>query len=173
MFVIKIIKMNTIPENKMLESEEVGERNFNFNLRNNGDDDDDDFLNYLSEEVNSILESNYERQTAENCIEEIHEDEINAVDNMLFSFDDENNVKTNKDELVQDIFLEDTFFIEQVNSEMTSGNELLDNYNKLVYQGEEYYVKKKNYGFPIYVMNAKMTNVGVIRENDINNIEMI
>lgn len=165
--------MNTIPENKMLESEEVGERNFNFNLRNNGDDDDDDFLNYLSEEVNSILESNYERQTAENCIEEIHEDEINAVDNMLFSFDDENNVKTNKDELVQDIFLEDTFFIEQVNSEMTSGNELLDNYNKLVYQGEEYYVKKKNYGFPIYVMNAKMTNVGVIRENDINNIEMI
>jgi len=96
--------------------------------------------------------------------------ESNPVDEMLFE-DDEEDDEEDETKISQD----------HCEGEILSNSESMDvevedkyaNYKLLTYQGEEYYVKKKNELFPINVMNKELVIVGIISADDINNIKMM
>lgn len=135
--------------------------------------DDDSFI----ESVISFFENN--------CYEEKGNNKRNIVDEMLFADEEDLKVKKTKtyDEIFQNESIEDDNFLEQwieynnLESEkepnISKEDDLDSNYNKLIYRGQNYYVKKRNFEFPICVMNDNLVQVGIISEDDINNIKMI
>ena len=166
--------MNNLIIDEMLESEESGEMRFHNTIR-----DVEDEFNVLDfvEELNKFEEQR-------NKI--IQDDDIFLSDNFIEELDKEMELNTcpekQKKNITQDddILLDDDF-IEELNKEFGLNNclvntntlDIYDGYNKLVYQGEEYFVKKKNIAFPVCVMNSKLVQVGIIREDDINNIVLL
>ena len=149
--------------------------------------DDDSFI----ESVISFFENN--------CYEEKGNNKRNIVDEMLFADEEvkEKKIKIN-DDIAQNDIIEYSYFSKQLVEDISSvlknepkefseqlvkdissvlenePNEDLDsNYNKLIYRGQNYYVKKRNFEFPICVMNDNLVQVGIISEDNINNIKMI
>ena len=84
--------------------------------------------------------------------------------------------ESNKNNPVDQMLFEDNDIQEEENQEEDleeEGEDKYANYNILSYQGQQYYVKKKNNDLPVYVMNGDLVQVGIISEHDINNIKMI
>lgn len=84
-----------------------------------------------------------------------------------FNEDLRNNVNNPVDQM---LFEDDDKLVEKEEQEVL---DKYANYNILSYQGKKYYVKKKNKDLPVYVMNDDLVHVGIIGEDDINNIKMI
>lgn len=162
--------MNNSIINEMFESEESGEMYFNTAIRNAEDEFDvHDFVHDLNE---------LEEQRNKN----VQDDDIflddDFIEELAKEMDSNTCPETQKKEITQDNdFLLDEDFIEELAQELglnnTNAVDIYDEYNKLMYQGEEYFVKKKNTTFPICVMNSKLVQVGIIREDDINNIVLL
>jgi tetratricopeptide (TPR) repeat protein len=167
--------MNNTIINEMFESEELEEMRFNYNIR--------DML--VNEELEKELKTIPQEEQKQNA---------NLVDEMLFSddfdYDEiieelEKEIKSVPQEeqkqnpnLVGDLLFSGEFdyddIIEELEKELKSvPQNIYDGYNKLNYQGQEYYVKKRNYEFPICVMNINLVQVGIISEHDMNAIKMI
>ena len=133
----------------------------------------------FAEEVNDMIEfifkdekDNYENKT-ETCWDK--KEERNLVDEMLFEEDEMLKDQKEFAEEVNDM-IEFIFEGKEEEESEIENSSIFDkylNYNKLTYQNQTYYVKKKNYEFPVYVMNENLDHVGIILENDLNNIKMI
>ena len=169
--------MNNTIINEMFESEELEEMHFNYNIR--------DML--VSEESKKEIKTIPQEEQKQNT---------NLVDEMLFSDDfdfdydeiieelekeiksvpqEEQKQNTNLvDEMLFSGEIDYDEIIEELEKELKSvPQDIYDGYNKLNYQGQEYYVKKRNYEFPICVMNNNLVQVGIISEHDMNAIKMI
>ena len=162
--------MNNSIINEMFESEESGEMYFNTAIRNAEDEFDvHDFvhdLNELEEQRNKNVQA-----------DDIFLDD-DFIEELAKEMDSNTCPETQKKGITQDDdFLLDEDFIQELAQELglnnTNAVDIYDEYNKLMYQGEEYFVKKKNTTFPICVMNSKLVQVGIIREDDINNIVLL
>jgi len=128
-------------------------------------------------ENESCTEDEMEQEIGDIIQHEFFEDE-ELFEQFVAGFDSipEDEKEQEIGDTIQHEFFEDEELIEQFVSEFDPipiEEELIDKmFNKLVYQGQEYYVKRKNEGFPISVMNNKLVIVGMIREDDMNNIIM-
>lgn len=122
-----------------------------------------------------MLESEEEGEMRFNCNIRDKKNKFNA-DKFIKKIDEEimANIEKNCRDITYQIGIsfENDFDITRFMKEETElkSNITKDEYNKLVYCGEEYYVKKKNTVFPICVMNGDLIQVGIIKEDDINNI---
>lgn len=152
---------------------------------NNCIDDDlfsnNDSVNEFINQLDLFMENDYEEKEYNHL--DVLKDKLkrNLVDEMLF---DEEDLKVKKtktyDEIFQNESIEDDNFLEQwieynnLESEkepnISKEDDLDSNYNKLIYRGQDYYVKKRNFEFPICVMNNNLVQVGIIKEDDVNNI---
>ena len=179
--------MNYTIMNEMFESEEFGEMRFNYNVR--------DML--LSDEFDEESGNNIKSMPQEE-----QKKSVNLVDELLFSdefeFDEifeelEREIKSIPQEeqkknvnLVDELLFSDEFEFDEIFEELEKEiNSTIyqeehkylvdkyDGYNKLDYQGQEYYVKKTNFQFPICVMNTNLVQVGIISKDNINNIKML
>jgi hypothetical protein len=101
-----------------------------------------------------------------NMNETSRRNENNPVDEMLFEDDEEDETKISQDHCEGEIISNSESMDVEVEDKYA-------NYKLLTYQGEEYYVKKKNEWFPINVMNKELVIVGIINADDINNIKMM
>ena len=152
---------------------------------NNCIDDDlfsnNDSVNEFINQLDLFMENDYEEKEYNHL--DVLKDKLkrNLVDEMLF---DEEDLKVKKTKIYDEIFqnesIEDDNFLEQwieynnLESEkepnISKEDDLDSNYNKLIYRGQDYYVKKRNFEFPICVMNNNLVQVGIIKEDDVNNI---
>lgn len=152
---------------------------------NNCIDDDlfsnNDSVNEFINQLDLFMENDYEEKEYNHL--DVLKDKLkrNLVDEMLF---DEEDLKVKKtktyDEIFQNESIEDDNFLEQwieynnLESEkepnISKEDDIDSNYNKLIYRGQDYYIKKRNFEFPICVMNNNLVQVGIIKEDDVNNI---
>lgn len=164
--------MNHTSINEMFESEEAGEMRFNRSIRLAEDDFDDvfDFIEKFGGEI--MLDPDI------SCLEE-QRNNTNKVDDILFSddFEFDNLIEELNEEIrttqEKTCPKEQRKCTNDVDSYDGYNKLSYDGYNKLVYQGQEYYVKKKNIAFPICVMNSNLVQVGIIVEEDVNNIILL
>lgn len=155
--------MNNPIMNKMFESEESGEMYFNTAIRNTEDEFDVHDLNELEEQRNKNVQDD-DFFLDDDIIEELTKE----MDLNTYQETQKKSITQDDDILLDDDFIEE--LVKEIGLNNTNSVDIYDEYNKLMYQGEEYFVKKKNTTFPICVMNCKLVQVGIIREDDINNI---
>jgi len=179
--------MNNTNINEMFESEEFGEMWFNNFIRSEAEENDfgnDNIFNHLEKELSSNPEEKGTNEnddemgfdggfTVDDILQGLDEETLSTLEKILQDKQEVNNNLGNEeclgyyDEFVETMEIETTTIPE---TRVTSVEENYDGYNKLMYQGQEYYVKKKNTSFPVCVMNDRLVQVGLICENDINHI---